>query len=84
MAKKVKLKIIISKIATNTRSVLKEEDASVIYTPIPLFAPSHSEMTAPMTLYVPAIFKPENMEGSAWGHCNFQKICRFVAPVIFI
>ena len=49
-AKKTKLKIIMRKIATKTRSVRNEDDARVINTPIPSLAPSHSEITAPITL----------------------------------
>lgn len=72
------------KMATNTRSVRKDDEANVIKTPIPCLAPSHSEITAPITLYVAETLKPEKIEGQENGSSNFQKSCVLDAPAILI
>src|SRR5438876_266342 len=73
--------IAVSRIAPNTRSVLKLFCETFIQMPRPSVAPTYSPKIAPITAYTALIRRPVNSDGSADGQRSFRNVWRAVAPI---
>ena len=70
--------------APKDRAVRKRGTEVRVKYPSPALEPTHSPITAPMTLKVMAILVPEKTNGRAPGTRTLKNICRPDAPMVRI